>query len=104
MPSKYDRKMKKFNRYVEEMREAGCVVIAYTPDDVRNAITYQFGESMTDPKFEFHPRVSLVLVAQDTHEDDYLWEAMSNAVGHAYQCEVEGQNDYARQQEREEVL
>lgn len=104
MPSKYERKMKKFDKYVAEMRAAGCVVIAYTPDDVRNAITYQFADSMTDPKFELHPMVDLVQVAQDTHEDDYLWDAMSNAVGHAYKCEVEGMDDYARQQDKEEVL
>jgi hypothetical protein len=111
MPNNYDRKMKKFEKYVAEMREAGCVVIAYTPDDVRNAITYQFADSMTDPKFEFHPMVDLMQVAQDAHEDDYLWDAMSNAVGHAYKCEVEGMDDYARDveamesfaQEREEV-
>jgi hypothetical protein len=84
MPSKYERKMAKFDRYVGEMREAGCVVIAYSPDDLRNAITYEFADSMTDPKFEFHPDVNLVHVAQDTHEDDTLWRSLSEAVAHTY--------------------
>jgi hypothetical protein len=103
MPSKYERKMKKFDKYVAEMRAAGCVVIAYTPDDVRNAITYQFADSMSDPAFEFHPRVNLVEVAQDTHEDDYLWDAISNAVGHSYKMSVEAIDQYEREQDDEEV-
>ena len=104
MPSKYERKMQKFDKYVQEMRAAGCVVIAYTPDDVRSAITYQFADSMSDPKFEFHPDVDLVQVAQDVHEDDGLWDTLSEAVAYAYKCEVEGMDDYARQQEKEEVV
>jgi predicted 3-demethylubiquinone-9 3-methyltransferase (glyoxalase superfamily) len=84
MPSKHERKMQKFDKYVAEMRAAGCVVIAYSPDDVRNAITYQLADSMSDHKFEFHPDVDLMQVAQDTHEDDTLWDAISEAVGFAY--------------------
>lgn len=104
MPSKHERKMKKFDKYVAEMRDAGCVVIAYSPDDVRNAIRYEFADSMTDPKFEFHPNVDLVQVAQDTHEDDGLWDALSTAVGYAYCCAAEAAGDYARQVEREETI
>lgn len=104
MPSKHERKMMKFDKYVAEMRAAGCVVIAYSPDDVRNAITYQFADSMTDPAFEFHPDVDLVQVAQDTHEDDGLWDTLSEAVGYSYKCAVESVGDYARQVEREEVI
>ena len=84
MATKHERKMKKFDKYVAEMRAAGCVVIAYSPTDVYNAIKYQFADSMTDPKFEFHPDVNLVQVAQDTHEDDTLWDALSEAVAFAY--------------------
>jgi len=104
MATKHERKMAKFDKYVAEMRAAGCVVIAYSPTDVHNAITYQFADSMTDPKFELHPMVDLVQVAQDTHEDDGLWDTLSEAVAYAYKCEVEGMDDYARQQEKEEVL
>lgn len=84
MATKHERKMKKFDKYVAEMRAAGCVVIAYSPTDVYNAITYQLADSMTDHRFEFHPEVDLVQVAQDTHEDDTLWDAMSEAVAFAY--------------------
>ena len=76
--------MQKFDKYVAEMRAAGCVVIAYSPDDVRNAITYQLADSMSDDRFEFHPEVDLMQVAQDTHEDDTLWDALSGAVAFAY--------------------
>jgi len=84
MPSKHERKMQKFDKYVAEMRASGCVVIAYAPEDVRNAITYHLADSMTDSTFEFHPDVNLVQVAQDTHEDDTLWDALSGAVAFAY--------------------
>jgi hypothetical protein len=82
MATKHERKMQKFDRYVAEMRAAGCVVIAYSPDDVRNAITYQFADSSAD--FEWHPEVNLVQVAQDVHEDDGLWDYLSEAVGYTY--------------------
>ena len=84
MPSKHERKMQKFDKYVAEMRAAGCVVIAYSPDDVRKAITYELSDGMSDHKFEFHPEVDLVQVAQDTHEDDTLWDSLSEAVAFAY--------------------
>ena len=82
MPSKNERKMRKFDKYVAEMRKAGCVVIAYSPTDVYNAITYQLAPQSGE--FEFHPDVDLVQVAQDTHEDDTLWDAISEAVAFAY--------------------
>ena len=97
MPSKHERKMAKFDKYVAEMRAAGCVVIAYTPDDVRNAITYQFADSSTE--FEWHPEVDLVQVAQDVHEDDGLWDYLSEAVGYTYRNTC---NEYDR--EKEEVI
>ncbi len=102
MPS--EEQMRKFDQYIAEMREAGCVVIAYAPEDVRNAITYHLADSMTDSTFEFHPDVDLVQVAQDTHEDDGLWDALSEAVAYSYKCAVEAVGDYARQVEREETI
>lgn len=98
------RTLKKFDRYVSEMRDAGCVVIAYTPEDVRSAILYQLATSMTDPAFEWHPDVDLVQVAQDVHEDDTLWDSLSEACAYAYKSECEAMDDFARQQEREEVI
>ena len=104
MASKYERKMQKFDKYVAEMRAAGCVVIAYSPTDVHNAITYQFADSMTDPKFELHPWVNLVEVAQDVHEDDGLWDALSEAVGYSYKMSIEAIEQYEREQTAEEVI
>ena len=104
MPSKYERKMQKFDKYVAEMRAAGCVVIAYTPNDVRSAITYHFADSMSDPKFEFHPWVDLVEVAQDTHEDDGLWDTLTEAVAYSYRMSIEAIEQYEREQTAEEVL
>jgi hypothetical protein len=87
----------KMDRYVKEMREAGCIVIVYTPEDVRNCLAELH---QTD---ELDKRVSLMDVATDVHEDDAVWDAMSEAVNHAYVCLVEGEDDYERQQAREEV-
>jgi hypothetical protein len=101
MPSKYERKMKKFDKYVAEMRAAGCVVIAYSPTDVYNAITYQFADSMTDPKFEWHPEVDLVHVAQDVQEDDGLWDYLSETVGQTY---LNHCDEADREKAEEEVL
>jgi len=97
MATKHERKMLKFDKYVAEMRAAGCVVIAYSPDDVRNAITYQFADSSHE--FEWHPSVDLVQVAQDVHEDDGLWDYLAEAVGYTYRNAC---NEYDR--EKEEVL
>jgi hypothetical protein len=97
MPSKHERKMQKFDKYVAEMRAAGCVVIAYAPDDVRNAITYQLADSSHE--FEWHPEVDLVQVAQDVHEDDTLWDALSEAVAHTYRVHCAAYN-----REKDEVL
>jgi len=88
---------KKVDRYVEEMRKAGYVVIVYTPEDVRNCLAELYE---TD---ELDERVSLMDVATDVHEDDAVWDAMSGAVYRAYCCLVEGEDDYKRQQEREGV-
>ena len=73
----------KMDRYVEEMRKAGCVVILYTPEDVRNCLAelYQVDE--------LNERVSLMDVATDVHEDDAVWDTMSKAVDRAYRCLVE---------------
>ena len=101
MPSKHERKMQKFDRYVAEMRAAGCVVIAYSPDDVRNAITYQLADSSHE--FEWHPWVDLVEVAQDTHEDDGLWDTLSEAVAFSYKMSIEAIEQYEREQTKEEV-
>ena len=103
MPSKHERKMQKFDKYVAEVRAAGCVVIAYSPDDVRNAITYQFADSMTDSTFEFHPWVNLVEVAQDTHEDDALWDALSESVAFMYSRQLAAIEEYERDEALEEV-
>lgn len=91
------RTLKKFDRYVAEMRAAGCVVIAYSPDDVRNAITYQFADSSHE--FEWHPDVDLVQVAQDTHEDDGLWDTLSEAVAHTYRISCGTWDEYNDQEE-----
>jgi hypothetical protein len=88
---------KEMDRYVEEMRKAGCVVIVYTPEDVRNCLAELY---QTD---ELDERVSLMDVATDVHEDDAVWDAMSEAVDRAYVCLVDGEDDYERQQEREGV-
>jgi hypothetical protein len=93
MATKHERKMQKFDKYVAEMRAAGCVVIAYAPDDVRNAITYQLADSSHE--FEWHPEVDLVQVAQDTHDDDTLWDALSESVAHTYRLHC-GLRDAAR--------
>lgn len=92
------RTLKKFDKYVAEMREAGCVVIAYSPDDVRNAITYQFADSSAG--FEWHPEVDLVQVAQDVHEDDGLWDYLSEAVGYTYRNHCD---EADRERTKEEV-
>ena len=101
MPSKHERKMQKFDKYVAEMRAAGCVVIAYSPDDVRKAITYELSDSSHG--FEFHPWVDLVQVAQDTHEDDALWDALSESVAFMYSRELAAIEEYERDQALEEV-
>ena len=77
--SEKKRSNKQFDKYIAKMRAAGCVVIAYSPDDLRNAIAYQLGTS-SDEKFEFHPLVDLADIAKDAHEDDSLWDALSESV------------------------
>lgn len=89
------------DRYVEEMRRAGCVVVVYAPEDVRNCLAELY---QTD---ELDKRVSLMDVAMDVatgvHQDDAVWDALDAAIRLAYCCLVEGEDDYERQQEREEA-
>lgn len=104
MPTDHERLMTKFDEYVAEMRDAGCVVIAYTPDDVRKAISYQLG-TRSDEEFEFHPLVDLIEVAKDTHEDDTLWDALSESIAWMYSRSLEAALEYeADEQAEEEVI
>lgn len=94
-----EAQLRKFDKYVAEMRAAGCVVVAYSSDDVRNAITYQFADSSHE--FEWHPKVDLMQVAQDVHEDDGLWDYIAEAVGYTYRNHCD---EADREQTAEEVL
>ncbi|CAB4177616.1 hypothetical protein UFOVP1344_33 [uncultured Caudovirales phage] len=74
---------------VKRMRELGCIVFAYSPEDVWQVATHHGSEEWDD-------RVDLKDFAGLAQEDDQMWELLAQVVEDTYQHEVEYWDDPER--------
>lgn len=81
-----EAEIKELDQCVKRMRELGCVVFAYSPEDVWQVAT-RHGTDTWDE------RVDLKDLAGYVQEDDQVWELLWNVVEDSYDHEIEYHDD-----------
>lgn len=81
--------MKELDQCVKRMRELGCIVFAYSPEDTWQVAT-RHGH------WDWDDRIDLMDLTGYVQEDSQIWELLAVVVESAYEHEVEYHDDPER--------
>jgi len=84
-----EAQMMELDQCVKKMRELGCIVFAYSPEDTWQVAT-RAGDEVWDE------RVKIEDLAGYVQEDDQIWELLYHVVQTAYEHEVQYHDDPER--------
>lgn len=84
-----EEQMKELDQCIKRMRELGCIVFAYSPEDTWQVATRHGSETWDD-------RVDLKDLSGYVQEDDQMWELLAQVVLDSYEHEVEYHDDPER--------
>ena len=84
-----EAEMIELDQCVKRMRELGCIVFAYSPEDTWQVAT-RHGTSTWDD------RVDLKDLSGYVQEDDQMWELLAQVVQDSYEREIQYHDDPER--------